>query len=224
MIALSAKDVARFLAKVRPGAGPDDCAEWTANRRPSGYGKFWFRGKDCSAHRVAYELAYTPIPDGLWVLHRCDNPPCVNPAHLFLGTHADNVRDRDTKGRQVTPRGEENGQAKLTAAIVREIRAAHSLGEVSYAELSRRYGVNRATAHCAITGRTWKHVGACRQPEYVVDDAFDLRGSVTHHREIQAPAVGGRPTRNALHDQKKLDQPAAKIQARHQLLGAVLTR
>jgi len=92
-------DVApRFWAKV---AKSDGCWLWTGARASNGYGSFRFADRPCAtaAHRAAWELACGPIPHGMHVLHRCDNPPCVNPAHLFLGTHLENVRDREAKGR-----------------------------------------------------------------------------------------------------------------------------
>lgn len=87
---------ARFWAKVDKTG---DCWVWTAATNPKGYGQFYVEGMRL-AHRVSWILAHGPIPDDLCVLHRCDHPPCVNPAHLFLGTYADNNHDRDAKGRQ----------------------------------------------------------------------------------------------------------------------------
>lgn len=78
-----------------------ECWVWTGNRLPSGYGRFSRNG---SAHRIAYQLTYGEIPPGMCVCHRCDNPPCVRPDHLFLGTHAENMRDRDAKGRGKLPK------------------------------------------------------------------------------------------------------------------------
>jgi hypothetical protein len=93
----------RFWSKVAT-AGPDDCWPWTAATTPKGYGRWTYRegGKNChtTAHRKAWELANGPIPAGFQVLHRCDNPPCCNPAHLWLGTHRDNMADKVAKGRQ----------------------------------------------------------------------------------------------------------------------------
>lgn len=89
----------RFWAKVQK-AGPDDCWPWLASRMPKGYGKLGIASTTPKlAHRVSWELHYGPIPEGLFVCHRCDNPPCVNPAHLFLGTCTDNLRDMVAKGR-----------------------------------------------------------------------------------------------------------------------------
>jgi hypothetical protein len=92
-----AVDMDRFWSKVAKGAD-DACWLWQAGRFKSGYGAFAMRPHTKRAHRVAWELVNGPIPDGLHVLHECDTPPCCNPAHLFLGTHADNMRDRQSKG------------------------------------------------------------------------------------------------------------------------------
>lgn len=101
-----------------------DCWVWTGSRHSNGYGRMSVKGRSRMTHRLSYELAFGPIPDGMNVCHRCDRKACVNPAHLFLGTQADNMRDMDAKGRRVTPdrRGESNGRAALSEEQVREIR------------------------------------------------------------------------------------------------------
>jgi len=116
------------------------------------------------AHRISYELNVGPIPDGLNVLHHCDNPPCVNPAHLWVGTHADNVADKVAKGRQrwgmsgYGRHGETHPTAKLTEEQAVEARALYGAG-VSQAEIAGRFGVSQPTIFGLVSGRTWKHLG-----------------------------------------------------------------
>lgn len=97
----------RFWRKVRC-AGPDECWEFVAARDRHGYGISWHDGRVMRAARIAYALANGPIPDGLLVRHTCDNPPCVNPAHLILGTQRDNILDAKERGRLAT--GDRNGR------------------------------------------------------------------------------------------------------------------
>ena len=152
------RDIALRLAEwhVVTEAG---CWEWVGSRTPKGYGKVHFKGRTKRAHRISYELAHGPIPNGLTVCHTCDNPPCINPAHLFLGTNADNRRDMMAKGRSCAPKrpasGERNGFAKLTAAIVREIRALAAAGSLTKVEIGRRYGISGAHVANIASGRSW---------------------------------------------------------------------
>lgn len=134
--------------------GPDDCWPWMGFRTSTGYGRTSLLHRTYQAHRVSWALAFGPVPDGLHVLHRCDNPPCVNPAHLFVGTHEDNMRDREKKGRCVHPRGEQHGCAKLTAANVIEIRASSE----SQTALAARFGVTQAAINYVILRRSWAHI------------------------------------------------------------------
>jgi hypothetical protein len=140
----------------------DGCWVWTGSVNDKGYGRIGGGRRQAVAltHRLAYESAVGPIPEGLCVLHRCDNPPCCNPEHLFLGTRADNNADAKAKGR-VRPgvsRGEKQGSAKLTEAAVREIIAAR--GVVPTAALAGRYGVARSTIIKIQARRAWRHVQA----------------------------------------------------------------
>ena len=150
----------RFWAKV-DRRGDAECWEWTACRAPSGYGRIGIgQQRDTDyAHRVSWRLHFGEIPDGLYVCHRCDNPPCVNPAHLFLGTHAENMRDAQVKGRvRNNPRrGESNGWAKLTDATVRDARRLWASG-TSMRSLAKRYGVTFRTMDDAVKGLSWRHV------------------------------------------------------------------
>ncbi len=158
---LTPQDAERFWSKVDKSAGPDSCWEWQGTlvgAEPS-YGSFYFGGGKQRAHRVAHTLANGPIPEGMWVLHHCDNPPCCNPAHLFLGTDADNLRDSFAKGRQPTRViGGRHGLARLTEADVRQIRKLYAAGGVSHRELARRFGVGATTVARVINGTTWTHV------------------------------------------------------------------
>jgi len=159
--------VARFWAKVDTSAGMDGCWLWTgALTEAGGYGRFdAVKGQSGRAHRFAYELLVGPIPDGLLVCHHCDNPPCVNPSHLFIGTAKDNVADMVRKDRvwrggvpaDRQPRGERHYMARLTEAQVRELRARAGAGEVQ-AALAREYGVADETVSAIMHRRTWAHV------------------------------------------------------------------
>jgi hypothetical protein len=123
---------------------PNGCWEWQGVRSPLGYGRYYPEmGAKLQSHRHAYELARGPIPPGMHVLHRCDNPPCCNPDHLFLGTHQDNMVDRQAKGRTRTGtlRGTDNPGAKFTADDVRRIRARVESGETRTA-IAHEYGVS----------------------------------------------------------------------------------
>lgn len=158
--------------------GPNGCWVWTASRDLHGYGQI-FRGGhrqagSMRAHRVSWVLHYGPIPNGLGVLHHCDNPPCVRPDHLWLGTPRDNSEDRDRKGRTRPPsrpavtwqqqhperilRGAQISTAKLTDALVLEMRRRYAAGDGSYKSLAREYGISKATCAEILTGKIWRHV------------------------------------------------------------------
>lgn len=142
---------ARFWAKVDK-RGPDECWPWLASTTPFGYGQIRRGNRMPHAHRVAYALTFGPILGGLHVCHRCDNPPCVNPAHLFLGTNRDNSMDRHNKGR--TASGEKSGHARLKADDVLAIRASTE----SAAVLASRYGVNAMHISGIRRGKCWRTV------------------------------------------------------------------
>jgi len=147
----------RFWQKVSR-RGEDECWPWLAYRNEWGYGTI---GTPAAigvelAHRVSWQLHKGPIPDGMLVLHRCDNPPCVNPAHLFLGTDADNSHDRDAKGRLQPLRGERHGCSRLTEDDVRNIRVLR--GEVDRKILALYFGVTPSMISAIQLRRNWRHV------------------------------------------------------------------
>lgn len=148
-------DETRFFAKtVKDGS----CLRWTAGKFSDGYGGFYLNGKSYKAHRIAWQFANGPIPDGLYCCHTCDNRWCVEPAHLWLGTQLDNVRDMVSKGRCNNTRpGLENGNAKLTNNDVRAIRKASAGGE-TYASIARRYPVCNTTIRYIVKRYRWPHI------------------------------------------------------------------
>lgn len=140
--------------------GPDECWPWKAGRDKNGYGALRLGGRMVKAHRHAYELHHGTPPTS-HVLHRCDNPPCCNPEHLFLGSQADNLADARSKGRaHVLPPlfGELNPRSKLTIELATEIRLRHRAGEGERA-LACAFGVARNAIHLLLVGRTWKTGG-----------------------------------------------------------------
>ena len=150
----------RFWPKVDTSGGPNACWPWTASLHGNGYGQFNVsHGHPVNAHRVAWELMDGPIPDGLDVLHSCDNPPCCNPLHLFLGTAKDNAADMVAKGRNRhgDARGMRHPNSKLTDDAVRQIRAAVAVGEPKRA-IARRFGVNDRLIYMILDGSAWSHV------------------------------------------------------------------
>ena len=142
------------------------CWLWTGPHDRDGYGAAPRTGGEVRAHRVSWVLAHGPIPPGRWVLHACDVPACVNPAHLFLGDHTVNMRDRSAKGRHpgfIGGRGEDNGGAKLTDEQVLAIRARWAAGE-SQPHLAAAYGVNPDTVSLLVRGLTWGHLPTRARP------------------------------------------------------------
>jgi hypothetical protein len=175
---------ARFWAKVsvceHGKECPDCCWPWTGAmtsrgyKHGKGYGHIGYKEegsfKNITGHRVAWELAHNKfIPEGLWCLHTCDNPPCCNPQHLWLGSQRDNIEDMRLKGRAA--KGEEHHKSKLTVEQVMEIRALAKTGGHTLTDLGRRYGVSRSTIHEVVSGNNWGYIPGAgkmhsRRPHY----------------------------------------------------------
>jgi hypothetical protein len=159
---MTEKQIARFWAKVKI-LGPEDCWEWQASKDQDNYGLVRIDGSCLKAHRVSWQLTYGLIPKGLFCCHHCDNPSCINPGHLFLGTNQDNMTDMSLKGRstkgQCFIRGCEHGRHKLTEEQVLEIRKLHSLeSHLSQAKLAVMFGVAATTINDIVSHRKWKHI------------------------------------------------------------------
>ena len=139
----------RFWQKVFVQS-PGECWEWQAGGGV--YGRIQIDGRLASAHRFSYELHHGPIPEGMFVCHACDNPACVNPGHLFLGTQADNMADKVSKGRQAS--GPHNGNSKLTWDDIENIRA--NAMNLTLVELGELFGVSHENISFILRGETWK--------------------------------------------------------------------
>jgi hypothetical protein len=170
-----AQAIAKFWSKVDRSGGATSCWLWKKGRFDDGYGHYAIcrngRIKSYRAHRYAYLIERGDIPSGALVCHRCDVPLCCNPSHLWLGSPAENIQDAQRKGRLATGLkngawtkpmnrasngGERNGQAKLTADIVGEIRKRYAGGGVQQGHLAKEYGVSFQLIHLIVRGKIWK--------------------------------------------------------------------
>lgn len=141
----------RFWSKVEK---TDGCWNWTGKRDREGYGEIHVGRKYVRCHRMSYRIARGDFPDNLRVLHKCDNPSCVNPSHLFLGTDADNMRDKCMKNRQA--RGEKGGNTKLRESQVMEIRELYKT--MTARAIAKRFGISKITVRFIVWGKMWKHL------------------------------------------------------------------
>lgn len=136
------------------------CWIWIGCKDKLGYGYFGGGAGERRVYRYSYVLHFGPIPEGLCVLHRCDNPSCVNPEHLEPGTRIDNNADRDRKGRQGNHKGTCNGRAKLTESQAAEIRQRYRRGsrDANIRALAQEFGLSRSAVQYLVSGQHWRHV------------------------------------------------------------------
>ncbi len=150
-----AETIAELFYRHVPKVEADNCINWRGGTDKNGYGSVRFKGKLVKAHRVAYEMANRAIPDGLEVCHRCDNPACCNPRHLFVGTQKDNMKDCVDKGRR--PRGSNSKRSKLTEKDVADIRIAIRNRETQRS-IATRYGVCQSAISLINSKVNWGHL------------------------------------------------------------------
>lgn len=194
--ALTERDRERFLSRIDRSGGPDACWPWTGGATPQGYGRINLQGSVFLASRVAWYLATGVDPRPLDVLHRCDSPPCLNPAHLFTGTRADNCNDMWEKGRGriIHRRGELHGQSRLNDQSVLVIRHLRAEG-VRVNRLAAAYLTSTSEISSICCGRSWSHVGGPR--------TRGMRaGKLTPHqvREIRSRLSTGKTQRDVATD------------------------
>lgn len=134
----------------------ETCWIWNAAKHNFGHGRIQVNGKNCYAHRISYEIFKGPIPNNMAVCHSCDNPSCVNPMHLWVGSPAENFRDMFLKKRNM--RGSQAPWSKLTEQKVKELRELYRSGEYTMKELGEKYGVYDTTICAIIHRKKWKHV------------------------------------------------------------------
>lgn len=147
-------NVARLLAENVMPIPECGCMIWMGSQVHD-YGQLSHNFRTVRAHKASYELANGPVPKGLQVLHKCDVRLCVNPEHLYAGTHNDNMRDRQSRDRQAKG---ERCKKTLRAESVLSIRERHRVDGVSYTQMAKEYGVSDTTIHAIINRRTWKHI------------------------------------------------------------------
>lgn len=153
--------IQRFWAKVHR---TDTCWVWTGGNNGFGHGRFWRLGRLEGSHRVSYELCVGPIPQGMQVLHHCDNPKCVRPEHLFIGTAADNIHDMLAKGRGVqmtkpealSHPGEQHPGAKVSQKQVAEIRKRYAAGGVNQTALGREFDLSQTQISNIVRQKQWR--------------------------------------------------------------------
>ena len=136
----------------------DGCLVWSGTKSKDGYGQTSYQGKQILAHRLAYLLTHGSIPEGVEICHDCDNPPCIKPAHLFPGTHAENMSDMKAKKRSGRLPGSKHGRAKITEETVLQIRKEYIPLKFTYRMLSEKHGVSMRAVEHILRGDQWQHI------------------------------------------------------------------
>jgi hypothetical protein len=154
-IKLTEFQIKRFFERVDK---TEKCWIWTGSKNYFGYGTANWKGLPSRAHRISWIIHFDKIPKGMHILHKCDNPSCVNPKHLWIGTHTDNMRDRQAKGRANHACGENQWISKLSERDVREIRRSYAAGEMTQVALSKKFKVRQGSISGIILRKSWKHV------------------------------------------------------------------
>lgn len=153
----------RFWAKVDKSAGPDGCWVWRGAAKPNGYGKFSIGKAKTSRwyypHRISYAIHFRTDPGEMFCCHKCDNPICCNPMHIFLGTDRENKNDMIGKRRQGAARGENSPKARFTAAEVASIRSRYADGSATCLGIAVEYGVDETTIRSMVRGETYRTAG-----------------------------------------------------------------
>lgn len=146
----------KFLRFVKIPENPNDCWVWVGGKDSSGYGSIRWKGKILSSHRLSYEIHIGEIPERLCVCHICDNPICVNPKHLKLGTQYDNYQDMVNKNRGYIAPGEANGKSKITKSQAMEIIRLYKTGKFSQKELGEQFGISQSHTSDIINHKKWR--------------------------------------------------------------------
>jgi predicted DNA-binding protein (UPF0251 family) len=159
LLTINTKIIQSFWRKVAQTPNLGECWIWNAHKNRQGYGYAWNGKKVIYAHRMSWTIAKGEIPNGLWVLHKCDNPQCVNPNHLFLGDGKDNAADCVSKGRKRVSIGEEHWKAKLSKGDVFKIQSLYKTTDKTMEQIAKRFKVSLQCVQRIIHGRAWRHLG-----------------------------------------------------------------
>ena len=151
---LPSTSIDKFFLWVNYSAS-NGCWEWTGSKDGGGYGMAFVDGVMVKSHRYSWEYYFGSIPSGLWVLHKCDNPACINPEHLFLGTNGDNMKDKVKKERQSRLFGDKNGRCVMTKDLVIELRQLYASGKFSYRDLVGRFNISQTQVARIIKKESW---------------------------------------------------------------------